>query len=416
MTTVRQGLCWRHGICVLLVLLVATGCSLRQIHEQTTKADNVASVEGTVERLSGQQGKVIVVHFRDENGIPALEKRLFAKEDGSFQFWLAPGRHYFAAYIDASGDSRFQPDKEDGAIHGLPTAVTIAAKERVMLPPLAIRGKVSEELRQVQVIDKTGAAWHNIGKVTSLEDPRFNRDFYSMGLWRPVDFLQEAEGGLFLLRPFAKGEMPVLFIHGVLGGPTDLATPIKALEGKSFQPLAAYYPSGLRLDIISDYLLEAINRLQRQHGFTEFGVVAHSMGGLVCHSFVKKYVEQSEDNASHLKFVMTINSPLGGVKAAAAGLRNSPIIVPSWRDVEPDSEFLSTLHQWPWPDQVPYYLVASYESGDSSDGVIALESQLPLPLQREAQRVTVFNNSHVGTLNAEDFIAEFAKLLDQLAP
>jgi len=39
--------------------------------------------------------------------------------------------------------------------------------------------------------------------------------------------------------------------------------------------------------MISDYLTEALSRLQNKHNFKEFVIIAHSMGGLVTRSFVK---------------------------------------------------------------------------------------------------------------------------------
>ena len=135
------------------------------------------------------------------------------------------------------------------------------------------------------------------------------------------------------------------------------------------------------------------------------------MGGLVTRSFVKKYIEHAPGNSKRLRLVMTVNSPMAGMSAAAAGVKHSPIVVPSWRDVEPGSEFLQGIHTWDWPREIPYHLVLSYANGESGDGVVPLQSQVPLKLQSESTRMYVFNNDHVGTLNDTNYLALFNRIL-----
>ncbi len=108
---------------------------------------------------------------------------------------------------------------------------------------------------------------------------------------------------------------------------------------------------------------------------------------------------------------MTVNSPMAGMPAAASGVKHSPIVVPSWRDVEPNSAFLKGIHTWKWPQEIPYHLVFSYTTGESSDGVVSLQSQVPLKLQSESIRMYAFNNDHVGTLNDNNFLALFNRIL-----
>jgi len=96
---------------------------------------------------------------------------------------------------------------------------------------------------------------------------------------------------------------------------------------------------------------------------------------------------------------------------AASGVEFSPIVVPSWRDVEPGSDFLQGIHNWNWPKEIPYHLVISYTDGESGDGVVPLQSQSQLKLQSESVRMYVFNNDHVGTLSDKDFHAMFSNIL-----
>jgi hypothetical protein len=44
-----------------------------------------------------------------------------------------------------------------------------------------------------------------------------------------------------------------------------------------------------------------------------------------------------------IRTFITLSTPWGGVPSAAEGANRSPFVVPSWRDVKPDSEFLDGL-------------------------------------------------------------------------
>jgi hypothetical protein len=86
-------------------------------------------------------------------------------------------------------------------------------------------------------------------------------------------------------------------------------------------------------------------------------------------------------------------------------------VVPSWRDIEPNSAFLQGIQSWKWPQEIPYHLVFSYNNGKSDDGVVPLESQIPQKLQSESTRMYAFNNDHVGTLNDNNFLALLNRIL-----
>jgi uncharacterized protein (DUF2141 family) len=392
-------------------LLLESGCSLMEMKRQTALADNTGVIKGVIKIESNQKGPVVVALYADEDSVPVLQRTVIADTKGEYSFGLTvPGEYYIAAVIDANGDGEHQPN-EHGNYLGTPTPFALRAKEILTVEPLVISGPVPVPEREVKTIDRRVAAYTNIGSVISLDDPRLDRANYALGLWRPLDFLNFAEGGLFFLQPYDPGKVPVIFVHGVLGGPPDWKTTIEALDQDRFQPWVLYYPSGLRLDTISDYLVEAVTRLQQKYGFQEFGVVAHSMGGLVTRSFVKKFLEHDPDNINRLRLVMTVNSPMAGMAAAASGVKYSPIIVPSWRDVEPGSDFLQKLDNWQWPRELPYHLVISYIDGESGDGVVPLQSQAQGRLQAEATRLYIYNDDHTGTINDPAFHLQLNSIL-----
>ncbi len=390
-------------------LLALGGCALVEIEEQTRIADNTGVITGKIKPPEKQTGNIIVGLYRNEKGFFILENHMMATPEGGYLFHLTPDTYYIAAFVDSNNDGKYQPD-EYASYYGKPTAVKVGAKQTVTLPVLYIKGKLAIN-HKYKSIDNTPLAVKNIGRVVSMHTPLFNEDNESMGLWKPVDFLEKIGGGLFLLQQYQDNRIPVLFIHGANGGANDWMKIVEKLDRTRFQPFLFYYPSGLRLDMVSDFLTRSVSQLQNSYGFRQLFIIAHSMGGLVARSFVMKYRKRYPHAAKSIHLLVTINTPMKGMHSAANGVRNSPIVVPSWRDVATGSSFLQKLNAWQWPGEIPYYLVFSYESGKGGDGVVTLQSQIPLKLQSEAVRIYGFNASHAGILEKNVFIAKLNEIL-----
>jgi pimeloyl-ACP methyl ester carboxylesterase len=396
---------------VALLALTSSGCGLQAIKKQSTTVENTGIIKGKVEIKSDQKGPVVVLKLEHKSGIFTLENQVIATSSGEYQFDAEPGEYLVAAFIDINRDGKFQRGQEHGNFRIDPLTFRLEANQTVDVEPIVISGDPPLPPEDKIVTIDQRKVIENIGKVVSLDDPVFIRDNYNIGMWRPVDFLDQVGGGLMFLQAYDPEKIPVIFVHGIAGGPTDLRKAIESIDKERFQAWILYYPSGLRLDMISSYFVHAVTDLQNKHGFTEMIVIAHSMGGLVTRSFVKKYIESFPERQNNLRLVMTINSPMGGMASAATGVKTSPIVVSSWRDVADHSEFLEDLHSWVWPRDIPYYLVFSYEPGEDSDGIVNLNSQIPLKLQSEATRMFGFNNTHVGTVNEAAFITLFNEIL-----
>ena len=396
----------------IILCLTFSGCSLLKAKEQAELIENVGEIKGTVTVSGSQKGPVIVLRFHVENGTPVLRYQSNAADNGSYQFYVAPGNYYIAAFVDQNNDGQYQK-KEHGNYLGGPDIISIQKGETLKLEPIHISDIAPKPATKAKARVEIRESLKNIGKVTSMKNPMFTQDNYSLGMWRPIDFIEQIGWGLFFLQPYDENKVPVLFVHGINGGPTVWKTAIDNLDTEKFQPWVLFYPSGFRLDIISEYLVQAVVSLQKKYRFNQLNVVAHSMGGLVTRSFVKKYRERYPAISKKLKFVMTINSSLGGMESASAGVKHSPIVIPAWNDVTPDSTFLRTIHDWPWPKDIPYHLVFSFKNGSDGDGLVSLESQIPYNAQAESTRIYGFNNDHVGTLNDADFLVLFNKLLDE---
>ena len=95
---------------------------------------------------------------------------------------------------------------------------------------------------------------------------------------------------------------------------------------------------------------------------------------------------------------ISFNSPYGGVEAAKRA-EKMPVVVPSWADIGTGSPFLEKLYRGNALKNIPFYLFFGYKTGDSSDGTIALQSQLEPKIHFNASKSYGFQATHVGILN-----------------
>ena len=146
-----------------------------------------------------------------------------------------------------------------------------------------------------------------------------------------------------------------------------------------------------------------VGQLPHAVNFTEHGLL------------VIAFIDKSEHEAK-VAAAMTINSPMMGMASAASGVLMSPIVISSLSDVADGSQFIDEIMNWSWPDDIPYYLVFSYQSGKGSDGTVKLESQIPVSLQQEATKVYGFSSAHAVILTDPDFISSFRKTMEPTSP
>jgi hypothetical protein len=269
----------------IIIALFFSGCSLLKMLEQSARIRNAGSISGSVVVTGVPQGTVIVMLYREVAGNPVLKNKVMANKKGEYRFYVAPGRFYLGAFVDLDKDGEYQHN-EHGRLYGAPDSVLVAGRESLKVGPITISGPVPSSFPDIKASEDISAIMKNIGKVTTMDDPMFTRENYSKGLWFPLDFIEQVGGGLFFLEEYHPDKVPVLFVHGVNGGPTDLQPLIAGLDRKKFQPWVLFYPSGFRLEMISAYLLQAVVSLEHKFHFKQLNVVAYSMGGLVTRSFV----------------------------------------------------------------------------------------------------------------------------------
>jgi pimeloyl-ACP methyl ester carboxylesterase len=190
---------------------------------------------------------------------------------------------------------------------------------------------------------------------------------------------------------------------------------------------------------------ELMTELRIRYRFEEFVVVAHSMGGLVSRSLLFHYL--GEDERTDVPLFVTISTPWGGDDRAIKGVESSPIVMPVWRDMASNSQFLKDLF---WkaegieqpeeppegsaflflreddarvprvlPKAVAFHMMFSIRGksrGDlSTDGSVTVASQLRIAAQHQAISELGLDYSHAGILRSDEARQRLNALLDEYA-
>jgi pimeloyl-ACP methyl ester carboxylesterase len=251
------------------------------------------------------------------------------------------------------------------------------------------------------------------GSIRDLNDPVFDADIAALGMYEPAAFLEIAPTMFYALEEDSY-KIPVVFVHGIGGSARDFSMLVSALDRERYKPWFFYYPSGVDLDQLAEIFYEIfLSGHAVADSVRPVIVVTHSMGGLVVREALNKYRGIESENPVDL--FITIASPLGGHPGAALGEERGPLVVPSWRDLNPDSSFIKGLFRKPLPADVSHHLLYTYANpdalkfGENSDGVVPLSSQLPPVAQSQAAEQFGFNSDHVGVLQNEAAIEHIVR-------
>jgi len=453
----------------VVAMTAATGCiigDLLKVRETQKKAAQYAYVEGTVAAQVPSKHWMVVFVVRvpcDEDWhnvrelvdrgaltaapetwpreLRAAVSRIRAKavladhvvlqRPGSWYTRVAPGCYGVGAYEDVNHDYKYDDEPAAAAVADPKRIFELAAGERrenidLVIPPdgrllpgevdpvaMQVRGLTarSHEEQLLVSIDEVAVE----GEIADLDDPRFGMENGKLGYFDVYTFLWKVRPGIYFLEPYDPHKIPVLFVHGALGYPQSFQALVAGLDRTRFQPWFFYYPSGAYLDGISDFLSQSVARLQLRHGFSRLVVVAHSMGGLVSRSFILKHHERVRDDP--VRLFVSISTPWGGVASAAKGVEQSPIVVPSWNDVTPDSEFIAALFfedpaarttRRHLPDQVRYALLFGVE-----DHTISLPSAVRWEAVRDAEARWPLPYDHTEILRSPEASMLLGEILDR---
>ena len=256
------------------------------------------------------------------------------------------------------------------------------------------------------------------GTLRSLDDPIFAPDMAALGLYQPAAFIETAPMMFYALEEDIGYKIPVIFVHGIAGSVRDFEHIVARLDRARFKPWFFYYPSGTDLSQLG----AMFHKLFLSGSVIPLGdmpvvIVAHSMGGLVVREAFNLQTDEKDENRPER--LITIASPMGGHPGARSAAL-APVIIPSWRDMNPDSKFFAQLHRRPLPAGVDYHLMFARGKsraiglGANSDGVVPLTSQLDPRAQREAKEQHGFNDMHIEVLGNSEAINEILRIVEEV--
>lgn len=366
-----------------------------------------AKVSGTIKAELQTESPIVIAIIKEEPGVPQLVNYIVQETPGDFTLFMEPGIYRLFVYEDSTRDKKYQSEERIVRSKLLTISSGMIVKNlNLTIPenPDAELLALIDSLRKNTTV-KLSNSKMNLGKVVSINEKYFSDENSAMGMWDPLRFIKEVPFGVFMLQKYDPDKIPVLFIHGTNGTPKDFKHLISKLDKKKFQPWIFYYPTSPRLAIIARFLNNAVAELIVKHHIKEINVVGHSMGGLVSRAFINSNLKNNK--ASVIRRFISISTPWQGDRRAKRGVEKSPVVMPVWKDLAPDSEFLAELYANRLPQKLQYYLLFSYKGGsngdgETNDGVVPLLSQLRLDAQRDARLVRGFNETHTSVLESKD--------------
>lgn len=389
-----------------------------KVHRQIYRdPENCFLVLGTVETVPDSIPlQVVAVEMSGESSEIMAKRSVRTDED--FLLYLPGGDYQFALFADLDNDGFFSQyecialDRKNLSMARDNYHLTFDVEE---LASKVISFSYNEAVqnRCASLVGKM-----RNGAIESLDSPLFSEAMGKLGLFDPYTFLEQTGTLFFTTSPRDMKKTPVLFVHGISGTPADFSTLVQSVDTTRYEPWFFYYPTGISLETTSELLYDLFlsgEYIDLKH--SNLIVVAHSMGGLVARSAINRYLMR--DRGKFLTSFLTFSTPYDGNASAAVGVKYAPYTVPSWIDVAEGSDFIQELEKIPLNGRIDFRLFFSYgdngpRSGDNSDGVISLKSQLKEQFQSEATRIEGFNETHTSILTSATVVERFREALAEM--
>ncbi|MFO1328086.1 MAG: hypothetical protein U1F56_12070 [Rubrivivax sp.] len=397
---------WRAAL--LAALLVLQACALGELQREAGDYEASTVLVGRVERGAVAEGSIVVgAYARGADGRWQRVHQTRLHESGGYELIVPPGRYALFAYADRNGNGLFDAG-EPVARHAAGDVVAQAGQALVGGLDLVL-GEGGVEVPRVAA---ALAISTQAGALADWSSPMFQADSGKLGYWQPMSYFHRYGGNVHLIEPYDPARTPVLFVHGAVGSPQDWKTLAGRLDRSRFQAWFYAYPSGAAVDSVSHLLFWKLFNLQLRHHYPRLLIVAHSMGGLVVRRMLL-------DNGHHLPQVtrfVSLSTPWAGEPGADLGVKMSPAVVPSWRDMQPEGAFMRSLFDRRLPPHIEYDLLFGHRGAPglfrpNNDGTVTLASQLRRAAQEEARLVFGFDEDHVGILESAQVATQLQALL-----
>ena len=404
------------GLILALIPLFSVGCTLVKLNKEVKESLASTSLVGQIATVPPASGMIVVAAYSLKEGQRKIAHYTVLHEAGDFVLMVPEGNYAVCAYHDQNSNLIYDAGEPAGQ-YGDPKLVAAPAGGVVLEINFTIseKGGVIDLPTGFEISpDKPGKLLsRQAGAIVTLDDERFSEENGSKGFWAGMEFFKEIGGNIYFLEEYDPEKIPILFIHGAAGTPKGWEYFINNLDRKRFQPWLFYYPTGARLKTISYLLLWKLYNLQLKYKFDTLYITAHSMGGLVARSFIMDYGR----SAPYVKLFIALATPWGGDRMAEYGVKQSPAVIPSWIDMQPEGDFLQSLYRDKLPDTVSFYMFTGHRGSrnpfrSNNDGTITLASLMDLRPQAEAKMNYVFNEDHASIVDSPAVLAQYNSLIN----
>jgi pimeloyl-ACP methyl ester carboxylesterase len=430
-------------VLVLIAMIgLCSGCVMLKnvigFQEQVKMAKAKGRVEGNIDVKGGATGTLVVVigiPQTGEGGKPLVLDSYVRGRTGSYAFAVDPGQYVVGAYEDRNENHLLDPGelvKRLTLSREFVVASGEVVTEDILLTQADAATKLSKSIDVFDIIERTPSEqsrfslWKLSVKGQVCEDlnsDKFNQAAGTQGLWQSMDFVNKGMSGIYFLEEYDEDRIPVLFVHGISGYPQQFRTILANLDREQFQPWFYYYPSGFRLDSISNHLAVLLERMQIKHKFDKIAIVAHSMGGLVSRSAILKY--QKETHRRDIRLLVSISTPWDGDIKARRASNASIELPPSFGDMDPASDYLRAIF---WKDvdknrsnefspETQFHMIFGFRMRKSKpvadDGVVNVSSQVRQEARDRAVSRWPYDLDHEEILHGKAVINRINIILNE---
>jgi len=327
---------------VILILLSFVGCTYLKVGGELKQLSNLVTVNGTVTHESKDRSPIMIVLIKDEDGFLEVKDYIYKKGAGDFSFVVEVGKYSIYAWTDRNNNQEFDADEEismtrlDIQKAGTTTDVNIIISDKVQSAPLKNINYLKDTLLHDIVF-----VHNHLGEIKSLDDVVFTQENANKGFWQTYTSFKEIPYGIYFLKEYDPQKKVVLFVHGINGTPQNFRYLIENLDDSS-QAMVFYYPSGLQLEYVSQYLYRLLEELEIKYKLENIAIVAHSIGGLVA----REYINLQTKKKNHLvsQFI-SISTPWNGHRGAKITVDYALRVIPVVRDIVPNSSFQQSMFQ-----------------------------------------------------------------------
>ena len=404
------------GIILFLICFVTTGCALIKLKQDVEKGKESTVIIGQVHVRSLVKGPIIVAACSIDEG-KEIAHYTVLHDSGEYELMVGQGDYYVFAYRDKNSNLIYEADEPAGQF-GDPKMVHAPAVGVVFDIDIDIPEEGSPIViphdTEISSIKPEKLHSRQAGDITDLDDERFSEEYGAKGFWEPYSFFKQFGGNIYFLEEYDPEKIPILFIHGACGTPIGWQYFVDHIDRTRFQPWFFYYPTGARIDSMAYLLLWKLSNLQTKYQFNKIYLTAHSMGGLVARDFIINY----SGHFPYVKLFISLSTPWGGDKMAEYGVRQSPAVIPSWIDMQPDGDLIKSLYRQKMPEDINFYMFYGHRGSrnpfrSNNDGTITLSSLLDHRPQAEAKMNYGFNEDHATILFSKEVLAQYNALLDE---